>query len=172
MRILLLVLLTSWAVFAAPASAQHRETVVGLSAGYANAEVEGVAMTLSYARVLGFLRPTAYIEGIASPNEGSRYYRDDFDNGRSACRDSSNGQFTNASNCAAEWTFAARVEGLVRLLRTPVLLGPGVRIGGGEVIPYGTGLWESPLGTGLVLQLKGSAGAEFVQADIGIAFAF
>jgi hypothetical protein len=160
-------------VLAAPARTQQSERLVGLSVGYANARVEGMSVTFSYAHVLGFIRPVGYIEGIAYTDPNSTFSRDDIGGGQSRCRNS-NGQFADDASCAASWDVAMRAEGLFRLLRSKVLFGPGVRIAAGDVTPYGTAMYESRLSSGStsVLQVKGSGGPRFIQAEVGVALSF
>lgn len=175
MRIRLLFSLLAAAVLSAPASAQTRQTILGLNMGYAAAEESGFSFSLSYARVFGVVRPSLYLDMIAGPADpDSRYYRDTFDNGQSRCRDSVTGRFASDALCTGDFGYAARAEGLFRLARSPVLLGPGLRVGSGGLVPYGTAMYEAPVSPGSPFQVqgKGSAGVAFIQAEVGIALAF
>jgi hypothetical protein len=161
-------------ILASPAKSQQRERLVGLSVGYAHAQVEGMSLTVSYGHVFGFVRPVGYVEGIAYSDPNSAFHRDDIGGGQSRCRNRNTGHFAADASCAASWDIAMRAEGLFRLSRTKVLLGPGVRVGSGDVTPYGTAMYESGLSraSSSVLQVKGSGGPDFVQAEVGIALSF
>jgi hypothetical protein len=107
---------------------------------------------------------------IVVPNEGdTRYYRDDLGNGTSRCRDSATGQFAPDAYCAGDLDWALRAEGLLRILQGRLALGPGVRFGGGAR-PYGTAVWATNGSRRGSLFVKGSAGEDFVQFDVGVDF--
>lgn len=72
------------------------------------------------------------------PGENERYYFDEFDNGNSQCRDTTNGQFVDSERCNnTELRAYARVEATYTITGGAEF-GIGGRYSGSEVSPYGT----------------------------------
>lgn len=111
---------------------------------------------------------------ILAPADTWPYYRDTFDNGDSVCRNSTNGQFADESNCTAvDTTYAATLDFSARIPRTPLLLGVGYRFGGSPTpnLWFGTAgvVWTSSTQR-LLATVKLNVGSDYYSglATVGV----
>jgi hypothetical protein len=74
-----------------------------------------------------------------SRGDSGPYYRDEFSNGQSRCRNGENGQFAEDSKCIAiDANYAASADLNLVIPSTPVFLGGGGRVAGDNELWYGS----------------------------------
>lgn len=121
-------------VFLALVFASQVSSADGLigAAGYAKRDqVHGGEIELGYRKSFDkFGVNIIPLSGIFYANSGSRYHSETFSNGRTVCRDSTNGQFSDADNCSSSFSFdyAAIFSGDYAISKSFVI-GAGLRAG-------------------------------------------
>lgn len=142
MKTLLLLLLL---VFTHDLQAQVKESAkFKLSSGFITAEAKpALHLQAGIEPVLGrWLLSVNFLDvGITSTQaSGSRYRNETTSDGRTICRDTSNGQFANSGNCAADvetyFAFTGDVKYDISGGIKQVYVGAGYRLGRGKT-PYG-----------------------------------
>lgn len=73
------------------------------------------------------------VDFLYDPDFSSPFYRDDFANGQSRCRDSRTGQFADDSQCSSRVTRSVVLDVAILIPRTPVTVGLGHRIVGSNM---------------------------------------
>lgn len=100
------------------------------------------------------------------PGENDRYYTDEFDNGNSQCRDTTNGQFVDSELCNnTELRAYARLEATYNI-EGGAEFGFGGRYSGDKVVPYGT--VSFPLAPRF--RVKGNAGDDYYAVGLLASF--
>ena len=120
---------------------QHRGFYGTLGAGGTQAgSVEGFALTAGLGFRFGPLLVTANAADVTlSSGDSGPYYRDEFSNGQSRCRNGDNGQFAEDSKCIAiDADYAASADLNIILPGTPLFIGGGGRVGGDSNLFYGS----------------------------------
>lgn len=129
--------LAAAALFGIPAAASAQGLV--LEANGARSEgIWGGEFGLGYRMGSGGFALTPVVGAFLYQGDNDRYYVDEFDNGQSRCRDSTNGQFADDGLCS---NIAAKAYGRLEAtytIPTAFELGGGARLSSGEVRPYGT----------------------------------
>jgi len=102
-------------------------------------------------------------------SDDARFYRDEFDNGQSRCRDRETGRFANDSECM-ETDYGGSVEAGLTLPagESRILLGGGYRLGE-RAMPFGSASFRSPLGGGWIA-LRVAAGEGLLQGLVLFGF--
>ena len=146
------------AAFAAIALPQAAAAQIAVEANAAYAEDNwGGELGVLYNLEIGdfTLRPGGGVFLYEGDND--RYYTDELSNGQSRCRDRTNGQFADDSNCI---NIAARAYARLEATYTipgSVEIGAGGRYSGDRIRPYAT--LSAPLGERL--RIKGNAGDDY-----------
>lgn len=109
------------------------------------------------------LRISGLVGGFVHQSEDDRYRSETFANGRTVCRDTSNGRFADDANCAPDIAAYAKLEGSW-LFDERFELGGGVRISEAVASPYATLGYRWPNG----LAVYGAGGDDY--AALGVAF--
>ena len=125
----------------------------------------GGEIGIGYRIAVGGFAITPAAGAFLLEGDNDRYYRDQFSNGQSRCRDGTNGEFADDANCV---NIAARAYGRVEASYTiagAIEIGAGVRISD-EVRPYG--MVAVPLGANFAL--RGMAGQEYVALGVRARF--
>jgi len=126
----------------------------------------GAELGVGYRIAAGGFAITPAAGGFLLRGDDDRYYRDEFSNGQSRCRDSETGQFAEDYKCLNIAVRAyGRVEATYRLPTSRIELGGGVRVSD-EIRPYGT--IALPLGKSG--QIKANAGPHYLAAGLRLGF--
>lgn len=151
----------------ASAGADTAEAQIVVEANGARADGRwGGELGLGYRIAFGGFAITPAAGGFIVRGDNDRYYRDEFANGDSRCRDSQTGQFAEDHKCLNVAVRAyGRIEATYRLPGARLELGGGVRAGD-EFLPYGT----IALPLGAAGQFKVNAGPDYVAAGFRIGF--
>lgn len=154
-------------LFTTPLSTLAAQYSFGAGAGAVfHVEEWAPALSLEYSQGLGVpgLVADAGLDVLFFPGDPDpRYYRDQFSNGQSRCRDSETGQFVTDAHCINVDTRAAvRLAGMYQAAGWQVAVGGGVRISNDGINPIAAAAYErGPLIWRLV------AGPKYFQANIG-----
>lgn len=106
-------------------------------AGAQIADLTGVELGLGARYGVGGLRLTGMVGGFLHPNQDDRYRSETFANGNTVCRDTTNGQFADDANCAAEVAAYGKLEASW-LFDGGLEVGAGARFSEDQTSPYGT----------------------------------
>ncbi|HYG27572.1 MAG TPA: hypothetical protein VD906_11755 [Caulobacteraceae bacterium] len=129
-------------------------------------EVGGVELGVGYRFAAGKVRVTPIVGLFVTTGEDDGRYREEtFSNGNTVCRDTSNGQFADDVNCAANYDTAAygKLEAAWRFTDS-FELGAGARLTEDEAKPYAV------LGFGSTWGVKAAVGDDYYA--LGVAFGF
>lgn len=83
------------------------------------------------------VRFSGIVGGFITANQDDRYRSETFSNGNSVCRDTSNGQFSDDSNCAPDVSAYGKLEASY-LFDGGFEIGGGARFSQDNTAPYGT----------------------------------
>lgn len=163
------VVLVALAFMQAPVAGQGIAPVWGLGAGGTKSgDFLGFSLAASLDGQVGFAYGALGLDASAGPTgSDSRYYRDQFDNGGSACRDEVTGQFVNDEKCTALDAGAwAEVGGVIPLdAEHEIRIGIGGRAGKHSTL-YGRFRLFFPVSPATRLSFGVAGGRRFFQGVV------
>jgi hypothetical protein len=151
---------------ALPAASQSVSEAAG-SVGFSRPPSGKPSMSISllYGTHARWLGAQLWGDVLFSENTESVYYQDG-----SVCRNGDTGEFADSYQCGPAMDLAARGELGLRIPDSGLSFGPGFRVGGDRLQPYGYVQYQSRHETGSFFLVRALGGRSLIQVEVGFGF--